>query len=166
MTKVLFRPYREEADLSLLYDFMCKTAEHIDSYQLRAGTVHISLQHFKESARIQAQQNSFFVVVSCETDQPIGICTVYDHDRGAGHCSVHPYLWSSCELAASVLEQTLEAIFSKKSIKMVICKVLGFEQALLEACNSVMQQVGCIPEHTCYKGILYAEYSFIAKRTF
>ena len=159
------RPYCEETDFDILYDFHCDYASKTLAYQLSGASPYIPKEIFRDALKNTCKYSRYPFVVADDGNNPIGISKVEQYVRVGKHHTIYIKLWKKAELTEQVLAQTMQNIFESRIVKMVICKVEGCEKELVEACRKLgLQQVGCIPEYFCYEGKLYPEYTFIATR--
>lgn len=159
------RPYSEESDFNILYNFQNDNASKTVAFQLSGASPFLSEEKFRLILQNACKNSSYPFVVADDNNHPIGISMVDQYIRIAKHHTFHITLWERSELMEQVLHQTLYNIFSGGTVEMAICKVYGYEKDLLNACKKMdLEQVGCIPDYFCYEGLLYPEYTFIAKR--
>lgn len=162
MPQFVLREYREHTDFETIYKEICAYAEKTTAYHVTGCSYCPSPEQVKEQLRVQTDYHPQPFVAADDQDHPIGIANPYYRDRPGQYYKIFIRLWEKQELTEAVLRRTLENCFSRKGTKMVICKVMGHETALLEACRKIgMEQAGCIPNYFCYEGNLFPEYIMI-----
>lgn len=160
MANFTLRKYREETDFDPIYNSICEICEKTVSYYVTGCSSH---PHPDQIRKIIDKPNHSTVVTDAN-DLLIGIAYHYYWDRPGKFYKIHVQLWEKPELATMVLHQKMAELFSNGRAKMVVCKVPGFDQTLLDACRmNNMEQVGCIPDYCCYDGELFPEYIMIMK---
>lgn len=159
------RPYCEESDFDIIYDFQCDYDAKTVAYQLSGASPYIPKKRFRRILQKASKYSRFPFVIADDQDRPIGISMVEQYVRVGKHHTFQIFLWEHKELTEEILRRTLRNIFSSSTVKMAICRVTGNEHALVNACRTLgMEEVGCIPEYYCFEGILYPEYTFISRK--
>lgn len=154
------RRYIEETDFDPIYKAICVLNERTVSYYVSGCSSH----PHPDQIRKNLDKEKYSTVAVDENNHPIGIAYHYYWDRPGKFYKIHVQLWEKQGLAAMVLHQKMVELFSNGRAKMIVCKVPGFDQALLDACRmNHMEQVGCIPDYCCYDGELFPEYIMIMK---
>lgn len=158
------RFYCEDSDFDTLYEFQCDYDSKTTVYQLSGTSPCIPKEQFRNMIQKVCKHSRYPFVVADGKDHPIGISVVEPYVRVGKHHTIYIKLWKRTELTEAVLIRTLKNLFEGKIVKMVICKVEGCDKELVEACRKIgMKEVGCIPEYYCYEGLLYPEYTFVAR---
>ena len=131
------RPYCEETDFDILYDFHCDYASKTLAYQLSGASPYIPKEKFRDALKNTCKYSRYPFVVADDGNHPIGISKVEQYVRVGKHHTIYIKLWKKAELTEQVLAQTMQNIFESRIVKMVICKVEGCDKELVEACRKL-----------------------------
>lgn len=160
MPDFILRKYHEKTDFAPIYKALCEFSEKSVRFYVSGCSCYPKPDQIRKSI----DKPGYSTVIADNADNPIGVAYHYYWDRPGKFYKIHVQMWENSELATMVLHQKLTELFSNGRAKMIVCKVPGFDQALLDACRmNHMEQVGCIPDYCCYDGELFPEYIMIMK---
>lgn len=156
------REYEEDIDFDAFYEYQCKYDSKVTSYQLSGASPCIPKDEYRAMLREKAKMERYPFVVSDKENRAIGVSIIEQYVRIAKCHDICVKLWDQPQLTEAVLKSTLDRLLEKTQlVKMVVCRVEGWDTFLLNACRNIgMEEVGCIPDYLIWEGELYPEYIF------